>query len=66
MTKIEGPLYVTDMPLTADGNGPADESETFVTVYEVWDQTCKSLCRCSDRDDAELIVKLLNSLPAEE
>lgn len=59
-TEFYGPVFVMDMPLNAEGHGPADPEDTVLTRFEVWDQICHCICVCMNRGDAELIADLLN------
>lgn len=36
------PFYVIEMPLTAEGQGPASIKEADSVTYEVWDHFCNS------------------------
>ncbi len=54
------PFISVPMPLTGDGKGPANASQTVLTVYEVWDGSNETVCGCSDKDTADLIAVLLN------
>lgn len=58
--RVAVPVYHMAMPLTADGNGPASPDETVGYDHEVWDQLCRTLCRCSCAEDAVLIAKAVN------
>lgn len=59
--RVAVPVYHMAMPITADGNGPASPEETVGHDHEVWDQLCRTLCRCSCAEDAVLIAKAVNA-----
>jgi len=61
MNKYCPPFYYMPMPVTADGNGPADQDETVATLHEVWDGICNIVCRCENEAIAVHIAATLNS-----
>lgn len=59
--RVAVPVYHMAMPITDDGNGPASPEETVGHDHEVWDQLCRTLCKCSCAEDAALIAKAINA-----
>lgn len=59
--RVARPVYHMAMPVNADGNGPASPDETVGHDHVVWDQLCRTVCRCDIADDAILIAAALNS-----
>lgn len=54
------PFYVIPMPLDKDGRGPADESETVRTEYQVWDAVNRTLATFDNYRAAEDVAVILN------
>ena len=64
----DGPYYIVDMPINADGNGPEmDPTKVQLTLYEVWNGHYLSLGQWPSRALAQFIADALNrhSLTAE-
>ena len=58
----DGPFFVVDMPINADGDGPEmDPAKVQVTLYEIWNGHCLSLGQFADRSLAEFCCAALNS-----
>ncbi|WP_375178171.1 hypothetical protein [Sphingobium yanoikuyae] len=56
--------YPIEMPLNADGHGPATVGEDATTMtFEVWDQFCDSHGRFARLSDAIQRARQLNALP---
>ena len=56
--------YPIEMPLNADGHGPATVGEDVTTMtFEVWDQFCDSHGRFARLSDAIQRARQLNALP---
>lgn len=52
-----GPWGYVPMPLTKEGNGPAEPHETVITMHEVWDDTFLSLAECRHELNARHIAR---------
>jgi len=52
--------YYIGMPVNANGNGPACESETVRVLHQVWDASCATICEAPTEALARLIAQSLN------
>lgn len=59
-----GEVIYVPMPLTADGDGPADPADTARIEHQIWDaETNGTLCTAKDEAVARWIVGLINATP---
>lgn len=57
------PFYYIAMPVNKDGNGPADEADTYRIIHEVWDGNCVTVCECRDEPTARWVAEQLSASP---
>lgn len=63
----DGPYYVVDMPINANGTGPEmDPAKVQITLYEVWNGHCLSLGQWPSRALAQLVADALNRRSSDE
>lgn len=58
---IDLPAYYLPMPVTAEGNGPADADETVRVLHQVWDANCFTICEAPTEELARFIAECINA-----
>lgn len=58
----DGPFFVVEMPINADGQGPEmDPAKVQMTLWEVWNPVNLSLCQLPSKPMADWVVKKFNA-----
>lgn len=58
---FDAPFYYMGMPVNKDGDGPADEADTYRIIHEVWDGNCATVCECRDEVTARWVAQQLTA-----
>lgn len=62
---FDEPFFYMGMPINKDGDGPADDSDAYRIIHEVWDGNFATVCRCTDEPSARWVASTLNRGAAE-
>jgi hypothetical protein len=55
------PVYYMPMPINADGNGPADASDTVRVLHQVWDANYTVACEAPTEESARSLAAYINA-----
>lgn len=59
---IAFPVFVVEMPIDEDGNGPVDLEDAAEVIYLVWDQTYQEISQSSYREGAQDVADVYNEM----